>query len=314
MRRPETIIALLLLLILGCTKEDVNPFDDPNLQPPDPPVLVDTLDPTSFEGLHYQIFKPTCSNSGCHDGTFEPDFRTIESSYNTLVYHGLIKNNPSNDFLYRVLPMKPDSSVLMARLLYDIDGQSGLMPILTDPNSDWPDNKDMHIANIRSWIENGAPDMFGDLPTKASRAPKMVGCMATLAGSSSPIAREPNNGRILVPNGTSSINLWFAFEDDQTPSDQLTVNELKICENPFFNYTIFDENLTIVSSPISGPGFYGDTVSYTHRVTIDPGSYGPLTSYYHFRTYVQDDTNPVEEFPADGSYERFRKYFSYRFD
>ena len=314
MRNTILSIAAIILIFMACTKEEINPFDDPNLQPPDPPVLVDTLDPTSFEGLHYQIFKPTCSNSGCHDGTFEPDFRTIESSYNTLVYHGLIKNNPANDFKFRVYPEKPDSSLLLARLLYDIDGQSGLMPIITDPNSEWPGNKDKHISDIRTWIENGAPDMFGDMPTEASRAPKMLGCMATLSGSFNPIAREENNGRILVPNGTSSIDLWFSFEDDQTPSDQLTVNELKISENPFFNYTIFDENLTIVANPVDGPGYYGDTVTYTHKVTIDPGAYGPLTSYYHFRTYVKDDSNPVEEFPADGSFERFRKYFSYRFN
>jgi hypothetical protein len=28
----------------------------------------------------------TCANSGCHDGTFEPDFRTLEGSYNTLLF------------------------------------------------------------------------------------------------------------------------------------------------------------------------------------------------------------------------------------
>ena len=36
---------------------------------------------------------PTCANSGCHDGTFEPDFRTVGSSWNTLVNHPVIAND-----------------------------------------------------------------------------------------------------------------------------------------------------------------------------------------------------------------------------
>ncbi|MBK7268515.1 MAG: hypothetical protein IPI07_03030, partial [Flavobacteriales bacterium] len=31
--------------------------------------------------------------SGCHDGTFEPEFRTIASAYNSLVYHPVIAND-----------------------------------------------------------------------------------------------------------------------------------------------------------------------------------------------------------------------------
>ena len=68
---------LIACLFFSCKKEDkVNPYDlvvdttsqNPNQQSPP--------DPTSIAGLHQLIFAPTCANSGCHDGTFEPDFRT----------------------------------------------------------------------------------------------------------------------------------------------------------------------------------------------------------------------------------------------
>ncbi|MEO1451605.1 MAG: hypothetical protein AAFV07_18895, partial [Bacteroidota bacterium] len=93
--------------------------------------------PDCFAGLHATIFAPTCANSGCHDGTFEPDFRTIESSYNTLVYHPIIKNDPQGQYTYRVKPGSAEQSVLWNRLTTDIDGQSGIMPLVVDADNPW---------------------------------------------------------------------------------------------------------------------------------------------------------------------------------
>ena len=73
---------------------------------------------------------PHCANSGCHDGSFEPDFRTIESSYNTLVYQPVIKNNPDGNYQFRVKAGNIDESVLYARLLSNSDGSATF-----DPNS-----------------------------------------------------------------------------------------------------------------------------------------------------------------------------------
>jgi hypothetical protein len=95
-----------LLLIAACdTTGELppNPFDPyktDSIAGPDP---VD-VDPNSIVGLHYNIFVPTCANSGCHDGTFEPDFRSIESSYNTMVNHPIIKNDPQGTYEVRVMP------------------------------------------------------------------------------------------------------------------------------------------------------------------------------------------------------------------
>ncbi len=154
----------MAILLASCTKEEhVNPYDlqEGGNTPQD---STTQLDPTSFGGLHARIFRPTCANSGCHDGTFEPDFRTIESSYNTLVNHPIIKNNPQGNYELRVVPGNPDASVLMARLTFDIDGNSGIMPLVVDPGSDWNDMADTHIQNIRTWIQNGAKDLFGNPP------------------------------------------------------------------------------------------------------------------------------------------------------
>ena len=87
------ILFIIVIVFFSCQKDKINPYDDSSL---DPPNNIDTNyfnDPTSFAALQNNIFQPYCNNSGCHDGTFEPDFRTIESSYSTLVYQTVKKPN-----------------------------------------------------------------------------------------------------------------------------------------------------------------------------------------------------------------------------
>lgn len=160
MNRISTILFCSILgicLCYACQKDPVvNPFDDQ--EQPDNSLdssAVD-LDPISFNGLHANIFSKTCARSGCHDGNFEPDFRTIESSYNTLVDHPIIKNNPQGAYEVRVKPGNVSQSVLVARLTMDIDGNSGVMPLAVDPDSDWEEKKEMYIQNVKDWIQNGA--------------------------------------------------------------------------------------------------------------------------------------------------------------
>jgi hypothetical protein len=79
---------LAMVGLLSCQKNEVpeNPFN--NYTPNQDTVKFIYQDPDSFSiaGLYTYIFKPTCANVGCHDGTFEPDFRTLESAYNSLVF------------------------------------------------------------------------------------------------------------------------------------------------------------------------------------------------------------------------------------
>lgn len=168
-------LCLLSLLLLACKKKEAaKPYLDAALQPPPPPVDTLLMGPYAFASLYRDIFQPTCSNSGCHDGNFEPDFRTIESSYNTLVYQPIIKNNPAGEFTYRVLPGNPNASVLIERLTNDIDGISGIMPLSVDPGSDYTAKKSEYIERIRQWIERGALDVMGNPPTSGPGQPKIA--------------------------------------------------------------------------------------------------------------------------------------------
>ena len=109
-------LVFLIAVVMSCS-EDLgldNPYDGIDYGPGDP--KVEDLDPFTITSLHRDIFQARCALPGCHDGRFEPDFRTVQSAYSTLVYHPIIKNNAENQFKYRVVPFDPDLSVLMERL------------------------------------------------------------------------------------------------------------------------------------------------------------------------------------------------------
>jgi len=152
----KLIFLLPVFLCIACKKnQPANPFTEvpnPNGGTENPI----ELEPTSLAGLHQNIFKPTCANSGCHDGTFEPDFRTVEGTYNTLVNHPIIKNDPDDTYAFRVVPGNVDASQLVARVTFDIDGNSGIMPLAIDPDSDYEEKREEYVQNIKDWINAGA--------------------------------------------------------------------------------------------------------------------------------------------------------------
>ena len=210
---------------MSCQKETINPYDNPDLLAPLEDTTTYFSDPTNFAALYNNIFVPHCANSGCHDGSFEPDFRTIESSYNTLLYQPVIKNNLDGEYQFRVLPGNINESVLYPRLLSNSDGSanfdvnSQVMPltadIVYDPNQEhiWHSEKEDHISNIKAWIEDGAKDMFGNPGVQPNNKPEMQGVVAFISGTTTALPRI-GRGTIQVPAGTQSLDIWFSVIDD----------------------------------------------------------------------------------------------------
>lgn len=314
MKTRFAVILGVLIVIASCKKDPfINPFDDPSLDPPPDTTGQVNIDPNSFAGLHKNIFGKTCANSGCHDGTFEPDFRTIESAYNTLVYHPVVKNNATGDFEYRVEPYNVAGSVLYERLTNDIDGLSDTMPLQVDPGSDWYPNKNAYIQNIVTWIQNGAKDMFGNAPVKGNKEPQMLGVVAYRNGNLLP--RKPGNGSILVPKAAASIDIWVAFSDDSTSVTSFGYNKYKI-DTTRDNFTPLPEfSMTVAGSPQVEDGYFGTPVSYYHHFTIsNPGNWGPVGTVVFFRVYVQDPQHGVTEIPENGSFNYIKQYFSFELE
>ena len=318
----KVLYFIILISFFSCKKDYINPYDNPDLYPPTGDSTIYFSDPTNFASIYNDVLLPYCANSGCHDGAFEPDFRTIESSYNTLVYHPIIKNNPSETYQYRVKAGSSSESVLYARLLSDVNGvatfdaNSQVMPltadIVYDPNQEhiWHLEKEDHIKNIKTWIENGAPDMFGNTAVLPNNKPEMLGVAMYITGTTTLLPRI-GRGTVQVPSGTNSLDIWFSVIDDNLSPNNLTYNKVKFSENLFQFNQKPELNLTVVSTPILEAGYYASNqVEYYHNITYDISS---LTSgdEMFIKIYVKDDVNEVTEIPNNGSSYQYIKHFTF---
>ncbi len=316
-------LLFVITIVLSCQKDTTNPYDDPNLDPPQSNDTNYFNDASSFSSLQHNIFQPYCNNAGCHDGTFEPDFRTIESSYNTLVYQPVIKNNMENNYEVRVKPGESEKSVLYARLLADsngtstFDNNSQVMPltadIVYDPDQSnaWHGVKNQLIPNIKSWIDSGAKDMFGNLPVEPNNKPQMRGCIAFLTGQTTQLNREPPRSTIYIPSNASSIDLWFSILDDKLTPNQLMYNKIKFAPNvlSFDNQPEYD--LEVITPPLIETGFYLNTTDdFYHKYTLDMSLYNSGDVVF-MKIYVQDDVNGITEIPSNGAEYQIIKHFTF---
>jgi hypothetical protein len=263
-------------------------------------------DPNSIAGIYQNVFKPTCANVGCHDGTFEPDFRTIESAYNTLIFQVPIKNDGA--YTFRVDPGKPQTSVLLARLENRLTPS---MPIQIEPDSDWPAKESEYIQNIRTWISNGAPDITGTVRTQPYPRPILLGAGVDVNGQWQ--SRAGGSGPIQMPRDTTDVTLLFSFKHENLASQDLTYNKIAFSTNPnIFDSTAVSMSLDVMPVSRSERGFYGKLVDYTHRVVFNPQiDLDPTAGQWYFRVYVQDDQNDVTEIPTDNGIYYVKSYMSY---
>ncbi|MEC9209723.1 MAG: hypothetical protein VX762_04780 [Bacteroidota bacterium] len=320
----RTLTSLILITVLfSCQKDRINPYDDPNLDPPQSNDTNYFNNPSSFSSLQNNIFQPYCNNAGCHDGTFEPDFRTIESSYSTLVYQPVIKNDMDANYEFRVKPGESEKSVLYARLLSDpngvstFDNNSQVMPltadIIYDPDQShpWHGIKNQLIPNIKDWIDSGAKDIFGNLPLEPNNKPEMRGCIAFLTGQTTPLNRVLPRGSIYIPSSASSVDFWFSVLDDIQNSSELTYNKIKFSKN-IVNFNAQPSYpLEIISPPIIETGFYQSTTdNFYHKYTLDMSSYNSGDIVF-MKIYVQDNVNPVTEIPSNGAEYEIIKHFTF---
>lgn len=305
------LAVIVAMMGTACSEDGGNPFDNPDLQPPIDTTLIPDADPQSFVGLHQRIFGPQCANSGCHDGNFEPDFRTIESAYNSLVYHPVTKNTVPASYQYRVKPGSLSESILWLRLNEDIDGQSGIMPLdaFYDPESAWNQHKATHLANISAWITGGAKDMFGNAPSAGGLQPGIKGIYAEADGSPCAFSQ-----RVMVPQGTQSLTVYFAFTDGATPAAQLTGGEVRMAADQFDSFDTISVGvpLQLLGTPIVRNDFFGNSAEYRHRVTFSPAQYPALQAVY-MRVFVQDPLLPdTTQIPQDASLMHIKRYFSWQ--
>lgn len=230
------LVALWFLPFTGCQQEEPlpeNPYD--HIPRPDTTHTPVDLGRCSLADIHHRILGPRCALPGCHVGNFEPDFRTPMSSYATLVYHPIIKNNAANSFKYRVIPYDTTRSLLFERItnccfvnVNDRMPQDNIGQPL--PAQD--------IADIATWIINGARDLFGNLPQFPNTRPKVLNYIAFKSDFSIVYSLDTTHreqGLIYMPfRVPTDIALTIAFQvtDDSTAVSNLQINQLKLSTDP----------------------------------------------------------------------------------
>lgn len=278
-----------MLGLLGttmCTTIE-DPTDNPFENGDDPTVYTDTVDPTTIVGLHKYVFSIRCANPTCHDGSFEPDFRTVESTYQTLVFHPVIKNNSAGDFTYRVLPGSHEDSWLYERLI-TTDEVIGRMPLYANPLSS------EELGWVEAWIDGGAKDADGN-PARFPNQLPIINGFAILDDQQNRLDTTRMNGPlspVLLPNNTP-VNLYVLVEDDSTAVNDLLVRTGKFGLDEYD----FTNAVNKVATPVA---------NVAHLIQFNTNEFTPGDTIW-FRYYVKDTDNPeVVEFPNDNSPFYFR--------
>ncbi len=262
---------LFVLVLASCEKvvDDpvANPFSNGNgVENPS-----DSVDPYTIQGLHKNIFAIKCANPTCHDGTFEPDFRTVQSTYSSLVYQPVIKNDPQGSYAYRVVPGKVEDSWLYERLVTG-DPVLGRMPLYA------PALSNQELLWVSGWISDGARDLNGNVAQFPNLPPTVKYYYATNSANVRIDTNRVNgwSSPFIVPAGSSfNINVWI--EDDSTDTQNLLLNQLKISTSPddLSNATVL--NATYLASKL-------------WTVVINANQF-PANTQLYFRYYVQDPDN-----------------------
>jgi hypothetical protein len=300
------LFVLATIVFIACKKEVTR--IEPEVPENPFPIVIDTtpeevvlIDSNSFLGIHKFILQPTCAVSGCHDGSFEPDYRNVQSSYNTLVYQPTINNDELGSFDYRVKPFDTAASWLHERITTE-NTNLGRMPLYDDPLTQ------KEIGRINNWIMSGAQDIYGNSPALPNIHPAFWGMVAfvnnlngerldTLRGGDDYFVNPipvPQNSTIQFLIGLYDVDT----EDNYYPASSFTYNKVRISESQFdFSESVeLDMQVRPEYDPYISANPYDESVGYYyHSFSINTTGLIPGKRYY-FRVYVQDpgSTAPTE--------------------
>lgn len=300
-------ISFVFVFVSSCSKETLpnNPFD----QNQNDTTLVDTTtyDPYSIFSIHKDVLKPSCANSGCHDGNFEPDFRTVESSYFGLINVKPIKSDFSGNFPARVVPGNSAKSMLLQRMTVDLNGNSGIMPLALDPNSTYNVHKESYLKRITKWIDNGAPDLAGNLPTIKNFPPQIQG-VAFIQGNS--VLTRPGKYEAANALVNQNTTVYFSILDDQADQSQLTCTV-----NWSTDPDTFDATKEV--SMNAGPekimnGLDGKSHKFWFNIDVSTNSMLPLDVLWFRITIIENGQKIL--IPNENSMFPLKKYFALRFN
>jgi hypothetical protein len=301
MIRVPLFIALSVFVFAAssCKKEQPqphNPYDD--IVRDDTSTSDIPLDSLTITYVHKKVLSTRCALPGCHVGNFEPDFRTPQSSFSTLVYAPISKNNTAKQYRFRVVPFKTDSSVVYQRITNCC---------FVNNNDRMPQDNigvplpDSSINLVKQWILHGARDMYGNVAKLPNTEPFLQYYYAlnkAFQAYSDRLDSVPYNP-LLIPVNVDTFYMAVPPQDDSTPMASLIHNKLKISLDPD-NFTGATE-LTPFYVP-QGPAWV---------VLVKPGMF-PANDTLFMRYYVNDGSHVQDtEFPRNEQIFPYKLFWSF---
>ncbi len=316
-QRHKILIGVLLWSVVcglwsvqSCKKDEPlprNPYDD--IIRDDTTGYDIPVDSLTITYVHKKVLLGKCALPGCHDGNFEPDYRTPQSSFSTLVYATITKNNTTNSFKYRVIPFDTTNSVLYERITNCcFVNQDDRMP---QDNIGIP-LPDSSINLIAAWIMHGARDMFGNVPRLPNNEPVIGYYAAFDTFSLFPFVlptKQYDTVRLdgvfynpfIVPVNKSVFYMAVTVTDDSTALGSMQVNRLKI--------SIDADNFT--SAWQYNASFYS-IGAYQLWIVAVPTAAMPANDTLYMRYYVNDGHHANNtEFPRTEQPYPYKTFWSF---
>lgn len=299
------ILITLVSVVVACKKKTTplpeSPFATANAVATTP--ITDVVVTPDFKSIYTKILQPKCGNPSCHDGHFEPDFRTIESAYATMVYQPVIKHTLDGRYTLRVIPNNVDSSWLYNRV-NTADAQLGRMPLYKAKLAD------VELNAIKNWIATGAKDQYNQPAREPNQEPQVNYYFAS--DSSITIVNRVDTNRSVAGKTDSpfithtgkQLVIYLSIKDDHTPTNQLQHVQLKLSHDvDGFTPQQVLQTVTATYSPI--PWFDG------YLFAINTASL-PMNKITYFRFYANDGTLATDtEFPINNMWPWWKNYASF---
>ncbi len=299
------VLTILPFVGISCTKEVGSEMpENPYLKidySDTLPIPAELLDPNTIEGLHQTLFKNRCAVPACHDGAFEPDFRTVQSSYSTLVYHPITKNNTAQEFTFRVVPFSTQKSVLHERLTNCcFVNENDRMP---QDNIGKP-LEDKYINAVKAWINKGAPDMFGNVNLFPNLQPIMRYHFCVnedFTGNLGATENRFEDYKAFKLEDDKRYRLFFVADDDSSQVADFSKCRIEVSEDAL-NF----------ASARKIPSEYFKSGDFEAWQSIIDTSVLPKGRVLYFRIYINDgDHKDDTELPSKNSPSYFFDYYSF---
>lgn len=300
---PALVAVLLAIMLESCEKDTTNIYN-----PYDDVIYDDTTgtqipyDSNSITGIHKRILVTKCANPGCHDGSFEPDYRSVQSSYSTMVYHKIIKNNTAEDFEFRVVPGDTAMSVLYERITNCC---------FVNPDDRMPQDNigqklpESDIRAIAQWILDGAKDWNGQSPSKPSTKAQVLYFLAFNSTFTQDYSQNRIDGlfynSFLVSTNTD-VNFAVFCADDETPVSNLQFNRLE------FSYDMNNFSSPFLTKNTSYINAMGNEVWTT---LVNTGLFLTDTTVYMRYTVSDGQQASPSIMPKANQAEPYKTYWSF---